>query len=170
MVIHLVRHAEAIERTPEVQEQHRYLTSKGRSRFRKIAGTLKKAGIAPDLILSSPLIRAVQTAEILAQTLKFKKELQLTDLLAHGFGEQQLRRLLEEHPDAREIVLVGHEPELGEVTRLLLETEGPCALDKGAAVTFKLKAAGAAEFRHLVDGRANLVDSRGKAIKHLNQG
>lgn len=169
MVIHLVRHAEAIERTPEVQEQHRYLTSKGRSRFRKIAGTLKKAGIAPDLILSSPLIRAVQTAEILAQALKFKKELQLTDLLAHGFGEQQLRRLLEEHPDAREIALVGHEPELGEVARLLLETEGPCALDKGATVTFKLKAAGA-EFRHLVDGRANLIDSRGKAIKHLNQG
>ncbi|GFO69772.1 phosphohistidine phosphatase [Geomonas limicola] len=169
MVIHLVRHAEAIERTPEVQEQHRYLTPRGRVRFRKIARTLKISGIDPDLILTSPLIRAVQTAEILAQTLKFKKELQLTDLLAHGFGAPQLRRLLEEHPDAREIALVGHEPELGEVTRVLLDTDTPCALDKGATVTFKLTAQGEAAFRQFVDGKGNLFDSRNKALKHLNQ-
>jgi len=170
MVIHLVRHAEAIERTPEVQEVHRYLTPRGRSRFRKVANTLKKSGIDPDLILTSPLVRAVQTAEILAQTLKFKKELQLTDLLAHGFGEHELRGLLEEHPDARKIALVGHEPELGQVARLLLEVEEPCSLDKGAAVSFKLKTQGSAQFRQLVDGRGNLTDSRGKALKQLNQG
>lgn len=169
MVIHLVRHAEAIERTPEVQENHRYLTRRGRSRFRKIARTLKKSGINPDLILTSPLIRAVQTAEILAQVLKFKKELQLTDLLAHGFGAQQLRRLLEEYHDTREIALVGHEPELGEVTRALLDTGQACALDKGATVTFKLKAQGTADFRQLVDGRGNIIDARSKALKHLGQ-
>lgn len=171
MVIHLVRHAEAIERTPEVPEDHRFLTARGRVRFRKIALSLKKSEINPDLILTSPLIRAVQTAEILAQTLKFKKELSITPLLAHGFGIEALKELLGQYPKAREVALVGHEPELGMVSRLLLAVEQPCTLEKGATISFKLKPDGApAGFRQLVDGGAKVVTARSKALKRLNNG
>jgi len=171
MIIHLVRHAEAIERSPEILEEHRYLTTRGRTRFRKIAAQLKKDGIAPDLILSSPLIRAVQTAEILAQAIKFKKELLLTPLLAHGFTKKKLDELLGQYPKAREIALVGHEPELGEVARALLEVKQPCALEKGATISFKLKGPGTpADFRRLVDGGAKSTKARGKALKRLAEG
>lgn len=72
MIMHLVRHAEAIERSSELPEEHPFLTSRGRNRFRKVAAGLRESGIEPDLILTGPLTRAVQTAEILGQSLKFK--------------------------------------------------------------------------------------------------
>src|SRR6185369_11442986 len=103
MIVHLVRHAEAVERSPQIPEEHRFLTRRGRNRFRKVASSFKKSGMEPDLILSSPLIRAVQTAEILAQVLKFKGELPITALLAHGLQQDDFRELLKEYPQAREI-------------------------------------------------------------------
>jgi phosphohistidine phosphatase len=171
MIIHLIRHAEAIERTPDIAEDHRYLTRKGRNRFRKVAVALRKSGAEPDLIFSSPLIRAVQTAEILSQALKFKKELVITPLLAHGFTRRQLDELLEQYPKAKEIALVGHEPELGEVTAELLATGQPCSLDKGATVSLKLRQGSqTADFRLLMDGTASVITSQGKALKKLLNG
>jgi phosphohistidine phosphatase len=169
MIIHLVRHAEAVERSPELPEEHRFLTPRGRKRFRKIAGSLKKSGVDPDIILTSPLIRAVQTAEILAQALKFKGDLVVTPLLAHGFQAGELDKLMRSFPGAEEIVLVGHEPELGEVAGTLLAATGSCTLQKGATVSFKKSIdCNDASFRQLVDGSGELITSRGKALKRLN--
>jgi phosphohistidine phosphatase len=169
MIIHLVRHAEAVERSPEIPEEHRFLTRRGRNSFRRVASSLKKSGIQPDLILTSPLIRAVQTAEILAQRLKFKGELLVTALLAHDFQTKDLYELLKGFPKAREIAFVGHEPELGTLARTLLAADSACTLDKGATISFKMDSNGiGADFRQLVDGRAKLIDTRGKALKRLN--
>jgi phosphohistidine phosphatase len=171
MIVHLVRHAEAVEQSPEIPDEQRFLTSRGRTRFRKVAVSLRKSGIHPDLILTSPLIRAVQTAEILAQALKFKGELQVAPQLAHGFQAQQFYELLAQFPRAKEIALVGHEPELGALTRSLLATEFACALQKGATVSFKIARQGdLKEFKQLVDGGAKLVKSRSKALKRLING
>jgi len=169
MIIHLVRHAEAIDRSPDIPEEHRFLTARGRNRFRKIAATLKKSDIDPDVILTSPLIRAVQTAEILAQSLKFKGDLVITPLLAHGFQMAELGALLQQYAQAREIALVGHEPELGAVAGNLLAAEAPCSLEKGATISFKRRGDEPFDFRQLVDGGAKLVKSRSKALKRLNQ-
>ena len=171
MVIHLVRHAEAIERAPEIPEEQRYLTQRGRKRFRKVARSLRKSGIKPDVILTSPLVRAVQTAEILAQALKFKGDLVVSALLAHGFLPEELDELLQGFPEARVIALVGHEPEFGEVARTLLGVASTCTLQKGATITFKKEAGKkGADFRQLVEGDATIIDSRSKALKHLNKG
>ena len=69
MKLYLVRHAEAIERSGTTPDASRYLTTKGRLAFRKIARRGRKAGIAPAVIFTSPLLSAVQTAEILAEQL-----------------------------------------------------------------------------------------------------
>ena len=170
MIIHVVRHAEAIERSPEIPEEHRFLTRRGRKRFRKVADSLKKLGIEPDLILTSPLLRAVQTADILAETLRCDCDLPATDLLAPGFRPQALDRLLDGYPQAREIVLVGHEPDLGALAQSLLSTDSACTLKKGATISFKRTAgdAGKAEFIQLVTGGGKVITSRRQAIERLH--
>ena len=168
MIIHLVRHAEAIERSPLIPEEHRYLTARGRNRFRKVASRLKKTGMEPEVILTSPLIRAVQTAEILAQTLKFKGELLVTALLAHGFQQEDFSELLQGFPRAKEIAFVGHEPELGALVRILLAADSACTLNKGATISFTTDPEGkGADFRQLVDGDAKTIKARSKAVKRL---
>lgn len=169
MIVHLVRHAEAVDRSTELPEEHRYLTQRGRNRFRKVATSLKKSGMDPDLILTSPLVRAVQTAEILAQRLKFKGELQVLAPLAHGFQPEDFYLLLKSFPQAREIALVGHEPEFGALARELLSAKDACTLNKGATITFKMNRDGAgADFRRLVDGTGKIVNARDKALRRLS--
>lgn len=172
MIIHIIRHAEAIERTPEVPEEHRYLTPRGRRRFRKAARSLATLGIEPDVILTSPLIRSVQTADILAEELRFKRELIVAGELSPGFRPERLDELLKLHPQATEVALVGHEPDLGLVTRALLGEEASLALPKGGTVSFKRSATGTGEpqFLQLVTGSGRIVTSRSKALDRLRQG
>jgi len=171
MIIHIVRHAEAIERSPLVPEEHRFLTRRGRRRFRKAAKSLATLGIEPDIILTSPLIRSVQTADILAERLRYKRELAVSGLLAPGFGPDALDDLLKTNPRAREIVIVGHEPDLGLLSQALLAVQGPCALPKGGTVSFKRggNGHGDAIFIQMVTGSGRIVTSRSKALEHLQR-
>ncbi|QXE91916.1 histidine phosphatase family protein [Geomonas subterranea] len=171
MIIHIVRHAEAIERTPEVPEEHRYLTRRGRRRFRKAAKSLATLGIEPDLILTSPLVRAVQTADILAERLRYKRELIVTTQLSPGFRPEKHDELLKLYPQVSEVALVGHEPDLGLVTQALLGEELSLTLPKGGTVSFKRSAGGGEpQFQQLVTGTGRIVTARGKAIDRLRQG
>jgi phosphohistidine phosphatase SixA len=92
----------------------------------KVAAFLADAGVEPALILSSPLPRALQTAEIAARELGVKvvKE----SALAPGFGVRQLEALLRGHPD-RDVMLVGHEPSFSQTIRSL--TGGAVKMAKG---------------------------------------
>lgn len=169
MIIHVVRHAEAIERTREVPEEHRYLTPRGRKRFRKVAKGLDKLGTDLDVILTSPMIRAVQTADILAERLRYDGDLQVAALLGPGFRPESLGELLGSHTQAKEIAIVGHEPDLGALAQALFSTQGACTLPKGAVVSFKIAAAGQgeAQFLQMVTGGANIITSRKKALARL---
>jgi phosphohistidine phosphatase len=69
MPVLLVRHGEAVG--SQSDDAHRYLTFKGRSDTAKLAARLRSMSITPSQIVSSPLVRAVQTAEILAHVLGF---------------------------------------------------------------------------------------------------
>jgi len=169
MIIHVVRHAEAIERNENVPEEHRFLTVRGRKRFRKIAKSMRKLGINPEVILSSPLIRAVQTADILSERLRHQGELQVTRLLAPGFRPKALDELLSAHAQAEEIAIVGHEPDLGIVTQALFASDKGCTLPKGAVISFRKQPGGKgeAEFLQMVTGGANIITSRKKALERL---
>lgn len=172
MIIHMVRHAEAIERGPLIPEEHRFLTRRGRRRFRKAAKILAALGIKPDIILTSPLIRTVQTADILAETLRYKRELAVSAPLSPGFRPEALEDLLKTNPRAEEIILVGHEPDLGLVAQALLSVQAPCTLPKGGTISFK-KARddhGEATLLQLVTGSGRIITSRSKALERLQQG
>ncbi len=134
MKLYIVRHAAAIERTADIPEEQRYLTPEGRDFIRKTARTMLPKKVNPDLILTSPLIRSVQTADILAETLSYEGSLQVTDELAPGFGMAELRKVLDTFPAVHELVLVGHEPDLSQVISALLSLPGGFNLKKGVGV------------------------------------
>lgn len=138
MKLILVRHAAAMERSGEIQEEQRYLTSEGRALFRKTARTMLKNGVEPCLILTSPLTRAVQTADILAESLSFIGPVILRNELAPGFDLASLRKILAEFCHVDELVVVGHEPDLGVLVSEWLSLQNGCSLKKGAAVKLKL--------------------------------
>ncbi|HJV64994.1 MAG TPA: histidine phosphatase family protein [Geomonas sp.] len=169
MIIHIVRHAEAVDRSEDIPEEHRYLTPRGRNRFRKAAKALRKTGAAPDVILTSPLVRAVQTADLLAEALRYKGELLVAPLLSPGFRPQKLDRLLKLYPDAKELVLVGHEPDLGIVVGRLVAAEASCSLKKGAIVSLEKAAGngGEAGFVQMVSGGGKTTKSKKKALAKL---
>src|SRR5215207_9309159 len=83
MEIYVVRHAIAVEQgTPGYEsDSQRPLTDKGRRKMRQIARALRNLGVEFDLILSSPYVRARETAEILADVFKMKKKLVFSDNL-----------------------------------------------------------------------------------------
>ena len=161
MKLYLVRHAAAVERGGDVAEEQRFLTPEGRVFFRKTARTMLNQGLAPGLILTSPLIRAVQTAEILAQTLDYIGPLVVTDALAPGFDVSGLKGLLSAYRNVAELVIVGHEPDLSSVAAALLVSPAGISLKKGAAIKLKIdpNTPGApAEFKWLAAGK-NLANA-----------
>jgi phosphohistidine phosphatase len=156
MKLYLVRHAEAIERSGTTPDASRYLTTKGRLAFRKIARRVRRAGIAPDVIFTSPLLRAVQTAEILAERLKHEGPVVVAKELSPGFDLPALRSLLAEAGNPREAAFVGHEPDLGTLAAMLLDVPGGFPLRKGAVLALEADGSvrkGSAKFLWMEDGK-----------------
>ena len=112
MKIYLIRHSNAVDPgTPGYEEDSlRPLTEKGRDKMDKIASALKGLDVKPDLIVSSPYARARQTAEILAKTLKYKKELAFSETLVPMGNADEIIGEINEKYTVDELVLVGHEP------------------------------------------------------------
>jgi phosphohistidine phosphatase len=135
--LYLVRHAEAIGRSVTTPDGSRCLTTTGRRSFRKIARRARKAGAAPDVIFTSPLLRAVQTAEILAERLKHEGEVIVARELSPGFDLRDLRALLAGAGNPGEAAFVGHEPDLGGIAAALLSVPGGFPLRKGAVVALE---------------------------------
>jgi len=165
MKLFIVRHADAIERTAEVPDEQRYLTSEGRTFFRKTARTMLKKGVEPSLILTSPLVRAVQTADILAESLSYIGLVVVTDELSPGFDVGALQRLLEKFQQVDELVIVGHEPDLSGVVSSLLALQGGFNFKKGSAfkLTIDAKFAKPAIFKWLAVGK-KLITLRDEAF------
>ena len=122
MNIYLLRHGIAMVRNDlDVEnDSERPLTPKGKRQLRQIAAAMKKMGLRFDLILSSPYLRAKQTAEIVAESLKLTKRLKYSDALAPDGSPKILIQQLTESKSAPEnILLVGHEPYLSCLISLL---------------------------------------------------
>ncbi len=165
MKLIVVRHAAAVERSAEIPEDQRYLTPEGRAYFRKTARTMVKKGVEPDLILSSPLVRAVQTADILAEALEYAGPVAVTDELSPGFGPEALRTLVRNFHQANELVIVGHEPDLSGVVSSLLALPNGFNFRKGSAfkLTIDTTFAEPATFKWLAVGK-KLITSRDEAF------
>jgi phosphohistidine phosphatase len=108
MLIYFLRHGEADWPDWEKPDDERPLTKRGKKEMHEVATFLKRVKARPDLIVTSPLPRASQTAEIAAEQLKVK--CREDKLVAKGFGCQELERLLKKYPE-ESLMIVGHEPD-----------------------------------------------------------
>jgi phosphohistidine phosphatase len=118
MNLDLIRHALAVEEYED--DSQRPLTDKGRKKMRQIAKGLRALGVEFDLILSSPYVRAAETAGLLADVFKIKKEVQFSDnLVPTGDPNLLIAEMNEKYP-ADSIALVGHEPFLSALIGLLV--------------------------------------------------
>ncbi len=123
MNLYILRHAIAAERgLPEYEDDsQRPLTSKGEKKMGKIAEAMRALGLRFDLILSSPYLRAKQTAEIVARELDLEKALKYSDNLVPGADPAALiSEIGEQHAGMDEILLVGHEPYLSSLISELI--------------------------------------------------
>ncbi|HTQ51991.1 MAG TPA: phosphohistidine phosphatase SixA [Candidatus Acidoferrales bacterium] len=123
MNLYILRHGIAVERgAPGFKtDADRPLTPKGRRQLGQIAAAMQSMGLDFNLILSSPFLRARQTAEIVAKTLKLDKRLAFSDALTpDGDAKTLIRQLHELKPAPENILLVGHEPYLSRLVALLI--------------------------------------------------
>lgn len=116
MLVYLVRHAEAVEGGVDFE---RKLTNKGRSRSLKVAKALVGLKCRPEVIISSPLIRAEQTAKSLADILEPVNGLKQSELLAGGADTEKTARWICSRKE-RELMCVGHVPDMPRLASMLL--------------------------------------------------
>lgn len=110
--IYFLRHGLAAERDEWTGDDAlRPLTGKGKKNMGRTAETISELGVKLDIILTSPLVRSHQTAEIIAGEMDLVERLKLDDRLSPGFSLPALSELIKDYPDAEEIMLVGHEPD-----------------------------------------------------------
>jgi phosphohistidine phosphatase len=132
MNIFFLRHGIAVERGTKgfEKDSERPLTAKGKRQLRKSAAGMKKIKLRFDLILSSPYERARRTAEIVAEELKLKKRLKVTDALKYENDPAQVIGELATLKRApHNVLLVGHEPYLSRLASMLVSGNGDLAMD-----------------------------------------
>ncbi|MEO8070843.1 MAG: phosphohistidine phosphatase SixA [Acidobacteriota bacterium] len=130
--IYLVRHAIAAERGDKwPDDAERPLTHEGAWRMRRIVKGLGELDASIDLVLTSPLVRAVETAEILVHELNPEPELATLPLLAPGGTPARIAEALAAYPKTQSVALVGHGPGIGELAAWLIGGRVPLNLKKG---------------------------------------
>ncbi len=108
MLIYFLRHGEADWPDWKKSDDERPLTEKGKKEMHEVGAFLANLSVKPDVVLTSPLLRASQTAEITARYIDAKCVEE--ELLAPGFGRSELKKLLKKH-GCESVMLVGHEPD-----------------------------------------------------------
>ena len=137
--LYLVRHAIAAERGDEYpDDSRRPLTSEGMSRFRKAARGLVEIGVEVDLILTSPYVRARQTADILSEQLRGHPPVVETSALVPGSAHADLIAELASHAKRSALALVGHEPGIGTTAARLVGARGAFEFKKGGVCRIDL--------------------------------
>ena len=120
--LYIMRHGIAAVRgaATVMDDAKRPLTPEGKQKMGEIAAGLVRAGLEADWIVSSPLVRAVQTAEIVAEALDSNPPLDICDDLRPGGDPQALITFLAKRANRRRVLVVGHEPDLGELAARLI--------------------------------------------------
>lgn len=109
MILYFLRHGDAGQ-PRATNDDDRELTATGRSELEAARSLWRRLNLRPDVVISSPLPRALQTAEVLCDAIGGTPV--TDDRLRPGAGWGELARALAAHPDARRVMFVGHEPDL----------------------------------------------------------
>jgi phosphohistidine phosphatase len=117
----IMRHGPAVSRGTGIEDDSkRPLTPEGKEKVRQNAQGLVKAGFEADWIVTSPLVRAVETAEIVADACDPSVTTDFSDALKPGAQPEVLIAFLARHPERRRVLLVGHEPDLSQLAGRLI--------------------------------------------------
>jgi len=131
--IYLIRHGLSEERGEAwPDDTKRPLTDEGMQRLRRAARSLERLGICLDVVLTSPLVRTRQTAEILSAAFSPHPAVLNVDALAPDGSVAGVVAELDKHGRRRRIAIVGHEPLIGELAGRLLGMRPAIAFKKGA--------------------------------------
>lgn len=121
MILYFLRHGLAGSRKDWRGDDFlRPLTRKGMKNMVRQADTFADLDLNLDLIITSPLARAFQTADIVADELKLGERLVQDERLSPGFGIDDLEQVLNEHAGAENLMLVGHEPDFSQTISALI--------------------------------------------------
>ncbi|MDZ4853892.1 MAG: histidine phosphatase family protein [Nitrospirota bacterium] len=132
----LLRHGIAVERDEwEGLDGDRPLTEQGATRVAQVAAGLNRLDVQPTHVLSSPLIRAIETAKIVHRSLRVRSAMHLVDELLPDAPPHRLLSILHNLPPESCVLCIGHEPQLGMAASVLLSGR--------ASAAFPMKKAGA---------------------------
>jgi phosphohistidine phosphatase len=149
--LYLLRHADAGDPMAwPGDDAERPLSAKGKRQARRLGGLLADVGWKPDVILTSPKVRAAQTARLVGRAVDVAPDDETR--LASAFELSDVGSMLAAHPDARRVVLVGHDPDFSAIASTL--TGAAIELRKGAIARIDLTdsapAAGQGALRWLI--------------------
>lgn len=136
MQLYLLRHADAGD--PEAwqgPDAARPLSDKGRKQSRRLGEHLAAIGFSADGVITSPKIRASETADIVAECLK--ATVSIDDRLGGPLGVETVDTILEEAGDPGRAILVGHDPDFSELVTVLCAAAG-VTMRKGALARIEI--------------------------------
>jgi phosphohistidine phosphatase len=136
MNIYLLRHgiAAPLGQENQFQDEERVLTPEGMLKMRKAAQGLKRLGVTFDRIVSSPLVRARQSADIVAEVLSFREAIILWEDLEPSASPEAVAQRLAEFRERDSVLLAGHQPSIGCLASYFLfrNPKVPLPFKKGA--------------------------------------
>jgi len=151
MKLYVMRHGPAEDSAPSGRDDDRALTTSGRERVRNVARALIAQGEAPRVILTSPLVRAVQTAEIVHTECQLGAPIETRRELAMGARALDVVREVSAARRKR-VMVVGHQPDL---SGLIAELTGlHINVDKAMVVSITVKSDVPPRVRFVLDPKA----------------
>lgn len=133
MIVFLVRHAHAVDETQALPDEARHLSDAGRRAARQLGLRLRWHDCTPTTIWTSPLARAVMTADLIATELEWQGPLECQPALAPDGSSRRVVEALAALDPTGVVVLVGHEPSLSGIGSLLTLRDDFPALQKAQA-------------------------------------
>ena len=141
MELYLLRHGIAEDGKPGGRDADRALTDEGAKRLKQTLKRAREAGMSPKLIISSPYLRAMQTAEQAKEVLGYEGKIVKSRALEPGSTPEAAWQEIRAHHDESQVLLTGHEPLFGQLTAYVLGVpELLVDFKKGALVRVDLDA------------------------------
>lgn len=139
MILYVLRHGIAEPRRPGRAEAARALTDEGRAKLSRVLKQAKRSDVKPAVILSSPLIRARQSAEMAAEALGYHSEIVETKSLSPRATVEETWEVVRQYQGQPQILVTGHEPHLNNFIAYALEAPSlRLDLKKGALVCIQI--------------------------------
>jgi len=145
MQVYILRHGIAEVARGGMRDADRALTEEGKTKLRTVLRAAKSVGVAPELILTSPYLRAVQTAKVAAEVLEFQGQTVEVDALRPGGTPEEAWDEIRVYQASDSVMVSGHEPLLSSLAAFLLGTPSLWIdLKKGSLMRIEMDRTGAA--------------------------